>query len=129
MRLERVLVRTSKATIRFSSLIAVLALIAAGAGLFWHDGDGMFSFTPLRREATASPAAAGVKSFVSVEKRVARPGNLRLNAYQGYTGDEEIRSGTKRWYQAPNQWRTEEAVRQSMLRASSCPASPGAGSA
>jgi hypothetical protein len=31
-------------------LIAVLALVAAGVGLFWQDGSSPFSFTPLRGE-------------------------------------------------------------------------------
>ncbi len=59
------------------------------------------------QEAVASPAAAGIKSFVSTEKTVSRPANARMNGYEGYRGDEEIRSETKRWYQAPNRWRIE----------------------
>lgn len=59
------------------------------------------------QEVAASPAAGGIKSFVSVEKTVSRPGNPRMNGYAGLTGDEEIRSETKRWYEAPNRWRIE----------------------
>lgn len=59
------------------------------------------------QEAIDSPIAAGIKSFVSVERTASRPGNPRMNAYAGYTGDEEIRSETKRWYEAPNRWRME----------------------
>jgi hypothetical protein len=42
--------RSSKAVIWLSALIAVLALLAAGVGLFWQDGGGPFSFTTLRGE-------------------------------------------------------------------------------
>jgi hypothetical protein len=41
-------VRTSNAVVWLSVLIAVLALVAAGAGLFWWEGDGPASFTTLR---------------------------------------------------------------------------------
>lgn len=42
--------KTSNAVIGLSALIAVLALIAAGAGLLWQGGDGPYSFTTLRGE-------------------------------------------------------------------------------
>jgi hypothetical protein len=42
--------KSSKAVIWFSALIAVLALLAAGVGLFWQDGGSPFSFTTLRGE-------------------------------------------------------------------------------
>lgn len=42
--------RTSKAIVWLSSLIAVLALVAAGTGLFWQDAGSSFSFTTLRGE-------------------------------------------------------------------------------
>ena len=38
----------SNAVVWLSSLIALLALIAAGVGLFWQDGGGSFSFSTLR---------------------------------------------------------------------------------
>lgn len=41
-------VRTSNTVVWLSVLIAVLALIAAGAGLFWREGEGPASFTTLR---------------------------------------------------------------------------------
>lgn len=40
--------RTSRAVIWLSALIAVLVLIAASVGLFWQDGGGSFAFTTLR---------------------------------------------------------------------------------
>jgi hypothetical protein len=40
--------KTSKAVIWLSSLIVVLALVAAGIGLFWQDGASPFSFMTLR---------------------------------------------------------------------------------
>jgi hypothetical protein len=44
-------VKSSKAAVWLSSLIVVLALVAAGIGLFWQDGGSPFSFTTLRGEA------------------------------------------------------------------------------
>jgi hypothetical protein len=41
-------VKTSNTVVWLSSLIALLALIAAGVGLFWQDGGGSFSFTTSR---------------------------------------------------------------------------------
>jgi len=41
---------TSKAIVWLSSLISVLALVAAGTGLFWQDAGSSFSFTTLRGE-------------------------------------------------------------------------------
>ncbi|MGE5620056.1 MAG: LolA family protein [Sphingomonadaceae bacterium] len=58
------------------------------------------------QEAVLSPAAAGVNSFVSTERSVSRPVD-RMKSYEGYSGNEEIRSETKRWYEAPNRWRIE----------------------
>jgi hypothetical protein len=40
--------KRSNAVVGLSALIAVLALIAAGTGLFWQDGDGPYPFTTLR---------------------------------------------------------------------------------
>lgn len=42
--------KISGAVIGLSALVAVLALIAAGAGLLWQGGDGPYSFTTLRGE-------------------------------------------------------------------------------
>jgi len=42
--------KSSNAVIRLSALIAVLALVAAGIGLFWLDGGSPFAFTTLRGE-------------------------------------------------------------------------------
>jgi hypothetical protein len=42
--------KPSRVVIRLSWLIAVLALVAAGVGLFWQDGGGPFSFTTLHGE-------------------------------------------------------------------------------
>jgi hypothetical protein len=39
--------KTSKIVVWLSSLIAVLALVAAGTGLFWRDGGSPFAFTTL----------------------------------------------------------------------------------
>lgn len=39
---------TSDTVIWFSTLIVVLALVAAGAGVFWQDGGSPFPFTTLR---------------------------------------------------------------------------------
>jgi hypothetical protein len=40
--------RTSNAVVGLSALSAVLALVAAGTGLFWQGGDGPYPFTTLR---------------------------------------------------------------------------------
>ena len=42
--------RTSNTIVWLSSLICLLALVAAGAGLFWPDGGSPFSFTAIRGE-------------------------------------------------------------------------------
>jgi hypothetical protein len=42
--------RSSKILILLSWLIVVLALLAAGAGLFWPGEDGAYLFTTLRGE-------------------------------------------------------------------------------
>jgi hypothetical protein len=39
--------KTQKAVVWLSSLIVVLALVAAGIGLFWQDGGHTFLFTTL----------------------------------------------------------------------------------
>jgi hypothetical protein len=39
--------KTSKTVVRLSCLIIVLALVAAGTGLFWQDGGSPFAFTTL----------------------------------------------------------------------------------
>jgi hypothetical protein len=44
-------VKASNTVIWLSSLIVLLALIAAGVGLFWQDGGGSFSFTTLRGQS------------------------------------------------------------------------------
>lgn len=43
----------SKALLWLSSLVAVLALVAAGFGLFWQDGGRSFSFTSLHGQVVA----------------------------------------------------------------------------
>ena len=40
--------KSPKTLVIFSALIAVLALVVAGAGLFWQNGLLPFSFTTLR---------------------------------------------------------------------------------
>jgi hypothetical protein len=44
-------VKASNTVVWVSWLIALLALIAAGVGLFWQDGGGSFSFTTLRGQS------------------------------------------------------------------------------
>lgn len=44
--------KTSKALIWLSSLVAVLALISSGTGLFWHNGGSRFPFTTLHGHTT-----------------------------------------------------------------------------
>lgn len=44
-------VRPSNAVVGLAALIAVLALVAAGVGLFWQDGGRPFTFTTLRGQA------------------------------------------------------------------------------
>ena len=43
--------KASNSVLWLSSLIALLALIAASVGLFWQDGSGSFSFTTLRGQS------------------------------------------------------------------------------
>jgi hypothetical protein len=42
--------RVSQTVIWLSVLIAVLAIVAAGSGLFWQKEGSSFTFTPLRGE-------------------------------------------------------------------------------
>lgn len=42
--------KPSNAVIRLSALVAALALVAAGVGLFWQDGGSPFAFTTIRGE-------------------------------------------------------------------------------
>lgn len=42
--------KVSRTVVWLSALVAVLALVAAGIGLFWQDGVGAFTFTTLRGE-------------------------------------------------------------------------------
>jgi len=44
------LVRTSSAVVWLAALIALLALVAAGTGLFWLSGDGPLTVTTVRGE-------------------------------------------------------------------------------
>jgi hypothetical protein len=55
-------VKSSKAAVWLSLLIVVLALVAAGIGLFWQDGGSPFSFTTLRGE-TVQIYGQGVYRF------------------------------------------------------------------
>ncbi len=64
------------------------------------------------QETAASPAAGGIKSFVSSESTVSRFGNPQAGASTGSatsTEDLEIRSETRRWYEYPNRWRIESS--------------------
>jgi hypothetical protein len=45
--------KTSNLAIWLSSLIVILALIDASLGLFWQDGDNLFSFTTLRGDTVS----------------------------------------------------------------------------
>ncbi len=54
--------KTSNLVIWLSSLIVVLALIAASLGLFWQDGGNSFSFTTLRGD-TVSIAGRGFYKY------------------------------------------------------------------
>jgi hypothetical protein len=51
--------KTSKAVVWLSSLIVVLALVAAGIGLFWQDGGHSFSFTTLRGQKASGSSRKG----------------------------------------------------------------------
>ncbi len=42
--------KPSNTVTRLAALIVILALAAAGAGLFWQDGGSPFTFTTLRGE-------------------------------------------------------------------------------
>jgi len=53
------------------------------------------------------PSNGVVQSFILTEIQHAVPANPRLNAQSGLKGDEQILNETKRWYEAPNQWRVE----------------------
>lgn len=54
--------KTSNLVIWLSSLIVVLALIAASLGLFWQDGGNSFSFTTLRGD-TVAIAGSGLYQY------------------------------------------------------------------
>jgi hypothetical protein len=54
--------KTSNLAIWLSSLIIILALIAASLGLFWQDGGDSFSFTTLRGD-TVSIAGRGLYRY------------------------------------------------------------------
>lgn len=54
--------KTSNLVIWLSSLIVVLALVAASIGLFWQDGGSSFAFTTLRGD-TISIAGQGLYRY------------------------------------------------------------------
>jgi hypothetical protein len=56
------MMRTSNLVIWLSSLIALLALVAASIGLFWQDGGSSFPFTTLRGD-TVSIAGQGLYRY------------------------------------------------------------------
>jgi hypothetical protein len=56
------MMRTSNLVIWLSSLIVVLALVAASIGLFWQDGGSSFTFTTLRGD-TVSIAGQGLYHY------------------------------------------------------------------
>jgi hypothetical protein len=58
-------VKRSNALILLSSLIVVLALFAAGVGLFWQNGDNSFTFTTLRG-TTAQIYGQGIYRYDTV---------------------------------------------------------------
>jgi outer membrane lipoprotein-sorting protein len=61
-----------------------------------------------RAEGTLISAGdRGVQSFVLTETQRTVPGNLRLNAFARLKGDESFLTEVQRWYQSPNQWRSE----------------------
>ena len=61
--------------------------------------------------AATSPVAGGVRTFVLSGTWQAQPTNARMNAVSGYQGDEQITGETKRWFQAPDRWRSESQVK------------------
>jgi hypothetical protein len=56
------MMKTSKIVVWLSSLIALMALIAASIGLFWQDGGSSFAFTTLRGD-TVSIAGRGLYRY------------------------------------------------------------------
>ena len=61
--------------------------------------------------AATSPVAGGVRTFVLKGTWQAQLTNARMNAVSGYQGDEQITGETKRWFQAPDRWRSESQVK------------------
>lgn len=54
--------KTSNVVVWLSSLIVVLALVAASIGLFWQDGGSSFTFTTIRGD-TISIAGQGLYRY------------------------------------------------------------------
>jgi outer membrane lipoprotein-sorting protein len=92
-----------------AALSAIIVAVALGVVVWSHQAPAV-SAQEIVDKALASvnsPAAGGVSSFALVEMERTAPGNTRLNAYAGLKDGELLMSETHRWYQAPNQWRSE----------------------
>lgn len=87
---------------------AVLVLVFAGLAT-WMLRPQTVSAQELldkARAAAADAVAGGVRSFVLTEVTLSHP-TARLKAEAGYTSEEQLRTETTRWYEAPNRWRIE----------------------
>ncbi|MGH2460057.1 MAG: hypothetical protein ACRDIY_14475, partial [Chloroflexota bacterium] len=87
---------------------AVLALALAGlvAGVVRPPTARAQQALGKARALAGDAAAGGVKTFVLSEETRSRP-TARVKAEVGSTGDEQLRSESRQWYEAPNRWRIE----------------------
>jgi len=99
---------------RLAAGLAVAALLIAAlvGAYFWATQPPPVSAQEIIRKAQAtanSLDASGIHSFAMTETMTSRPVNERVNKMEGFSGNETIRSETRRWYEAPNRWRTESS--------------------
>lgn len=89
-----------------TAMVFILALLGAA---LWTRRPQPASAQEILRKAQATltaPQARQIRSFVLTEVTRSRP-TARARAEEGYTGDEQIRTETTEWYEAPNRWRIE----------------------
>jgi hypothetical protein len=74
--------KTSKIVVWLSSLIAVLALVAAGTGLFWRDGGSPFAFTTLHGQ-TVQIYGRGLYHYDTVASAAQEQGQDAVTLFLG----------------------------------------------
>lgn len=94
-----------------AGMIAVSLVLVIAIGLYaWMSQPAPVSAQEIIEKARATsnaPAASGVSSFALIETGRIVPVNPRLRASGELKAGEQIQTETRRWFQAPNRWRSE----------------------